>query len=156
VRNSDPELVDNTVTNNKDAGIVCCDGGFPVLEGNTVTRNKLAGLKVIGYSEPTVKNNIFEGNHAFGILLLERGRGTFADNTVRGNKCANVCIKARPSSSAQPPVHFHGNKITDGLMWGVHIVEEGSADVSNNVISNNQLPGIESDTKSPVIIRSES
>jgi hypothetical protein len=100
-------IENNTVGENRAAGIGIRNGGFVFVSGNTSYENDLAGIGV-EKSSALLNNNTVYNNKRAGIGCRE-GRATIENNTIYRNRTAGVGLEgAKKTVIAQNLVHHNG------------------------------------------------
>ena len=142
----------NTVTGNKDNGILCAGvNNHCRLEKNMeIASNRLAGIKVIESATVVINNNRIFGNFGQGILLVESSSAHIEQNDVYKNFKANIALGGDGSSDTV----ILRNRIHDSRAEGIFMIEAGFAWIHANEIGGNN-DGIVMYDSSPLLLAND-
>jgi len=120
----------NNITNSDFCGV---DIDTARAVGNTVSDNKIShsGFAGIGQwrsSHSTFSGNIITNGQQYGIQLYQSDYNAISNNNITKNRWGIVADSSNNTIS--------GNTVTDSWQWGICV--SGYAEISGNVVANNQ------------------
>jgi parallel beta-helix repeat protein len=91
------------------------------ISGNTISGNKEDGILMAYSAQATIEGNTISGN-VYGIYMWDSAQATIEGNTISGNKEDGIYMRG----SAQATIE--GNKITENNGYGVALFQRPCAD----------------------------
>jgi parallel beta-helix repeat protein len=165
----------NIINENLGCGIFICGDGETILEDNLIEKNQGVGLKIVDCRKLSFVNNIivenflngaefincdglimlnsFYNNRGIGCLLETQNEGFFLakvfKNSIIENSKAGLVIKGAKNKA----IIEQNQQIGFNNFSGIHISDEATPKIINNVIFENMHQGILDVTGSSAIIK---
>lgn len=139
-----PIVRNNTIAQNMQAGVLCCDQAEPLIMDNDIVRNRHACVIIRDGASPKVIHNTIKHGNKAGVYVLQSGSGLIEGNTISDNSNAGVLV----TTQARPCV-VH-NVISCNAYEGVWVCNKGGGTFCNNVIYDNVRGARDIDVNSTV------
>jgi len=134
----------NIIENNLGDGIHLGDSCDTLIKENTITSNNRSGINIDGYSNPTVERNALLSNGG-GIQVNSYSTPTIQSNMIEANE-HGVSFRKWSNGTLQ------GNRITANIV-GVSLQHYCSPTIQGNIIDHNTGEGIHCEDKSNPMIQ---
>ncbi|MGE7664843.1 right-handed parallel beta-helix repeat-containing protein [Ureibacillus composti] len=130
---SNPYVLNNRFTNHQHSAIETDDHSSGVYKGNDFENGEV-GLNVLNSTSPKIIGNQFISNH-FGISVYEHAKPIIEKNVMKENK---VGLKAQ----GQSEIEFVENEVLQQSTFGIHLVNNSTANMRANLIKRNEGDGL--------------
>ena len=134
---SDPLVINNTVMDGSDGGIVVHNQARGTIKGNTISGNVKAGITMCTGASAIVCDNVIAGGKGSGILCH-----TDAGGVVRGNRIS-ATEKAGIEMRKGAKTEVVANHVTGGLAQGIFVHSGACGHFESNAISSCKGPLVE-------------
>lgn len=128
-----PSVLNNRFTNQRHSAIETDDHSSGVYEGNHFKNGEI-GLNILNSTSPKIRGNQFISNQ-LGISVHEHAKPTIKHNVMKENK---VGLKAQ----GQSVIEFVENEVLQHSTFGIHLVNNSTANLRANLIKGNQGDGL--------------
>jgi len=130
-------VLNNTIRDGSDGGIVVHNNARATVKGNTISGNKKAGITLCTGASAIVTENTILGGKGAGILCHTDAGGVLRGNRISQVEKAGVEIRKRASTEVLANVIFNCSA------QGVHVHSEGKGNIEGNTISKCKGPLVE-------------
>ncbi|MCK4444527.1 MAG: right-handed parallel beta-helix repeat-containing protein [Thermoplasmata archaeon] len=133
LQKGNPEIVQNTISNNKE-GIRITSLGAPAVRNNTIEGNTDYGIYITSNQSFHIEQNNDIGNSTVGIFVGLDGQPTISGNLVRNN---DYGIEIQGGNAT-----IHGSNNIHHNDYGIYVNTSHAPDINNNTIEYNNDYGI--------------
>ncbi len=134
IENASPAIVNNTLLDNYQDGMLITGKSTALVSANQFFRNGTSGLAIEGVASPEIRSNLFQQT-TFGMSIRQEASPQITENTFTQNQ-NGILIQAR----AKPILR--GNMIVNNRSYGLTISDNANPDLGKtNDDGNNTFVG---------------